>query len=298
MASFVLLLVCLALGVLVARLGSHPAGLHKHLNWWVLYIALPATVLEIIPRLTFSSSLWFLAAGMWLIFLGAWWLFHQIGTRLGWSRGTIGAIVLTAGLSNSSFVGFPLIEALRGKEALTHAAIADQLGCFLAISIGGALVVAMYAGGKTDARTIGRKILLFPPFLSLLAASLVALTPGWPPLADSVLARISGSLAPLALFSVGLQLRMHLNAQRVVPFLAGLGWKLGLAPLLVFALGKALHIEASILTVTVLEAAMAPMISAAILAEQADLDPELANMMVGLGILLSFITVPLWNLLL
>ncbi len=297
MASFLLLLLCLSLGFITARIGAHPKDLHKHLNWWVLHIALPATVLEIIPRLQFDASLWFLAAGMWIVFLGAWLLFHQVGTRLGWSRGTIGAIVLTAGLSNSSFVGFPLIEALRGKEALTYAAIADQLGCFMAISIGGSLVVAMYSGGKTDARIIVRKILLFPPFISLVVAALVKLTPGWPAMVDEVLARISSSLAPLALFSVGLQLQLKLSAHRIAPFATGLVWKLGAAPLLIFTLGRLLDIQGDIFTVTLLESSMAPMISAAILAEQHDLDPSLANMMVGVGLLLSFISVPLWNLL-
>lgn len=298
MASFLLLLICLLLGTLVSHLGRPPEGLAKSLNWWVLYIALPATVLEIIPKLEFNASLWFLFVSMWLIFICAWWLFHQLGTRLGWSRGSIGAIVLTAGLCNTSFVGFPLIEALRGKQALSHAAIADQLGAFMAMSIGGALLMAFYAGGRADARSITRRILLFPPFIALLAAILVAQTPGWPLLVDEVLARISVSLAPLALFSVGLQLRLALSKHRIAPLLTGLGWKLGAAPLLVYVLGRTLEISQPILTVSVLEAAMAPMISAAILAEQANLDPPLANMMVGLGILISFVTVPLWNLLL
>ena len=38
---------------------------------------------------------------------------------------------------------------------------------------------------------------------------------------------------------------------------------------------------------------MAPMISAAILADQNDLEPQLANTVLGVGILLSFLTVPL-----
>ena len=38
---------------------------------------------------------------------------------------------------------------------------------------------------------------------------------------------------------------------------------------------------------------MAPMISAAILAEQNDLEPQLANTVLGIGIVLSLVTVPL-----
>jgi len=297
MASFLLLMVCLLLGMAVAHLAHPPSGLARSLNWWVLNIALPATVLAIIPTLQFSTSLWFLAASLWLTFICAWLLFHRLGVYCNWSRDTIGALVLVAGLGNTSFVGFPLIEALRGKEALTYAAIADQLGTFMAISIGGTLVVAVYTGGQTSARIITRKVLSFPPFIALMVAVLVSLTPGWPGLINDLLNRIGNTLAPLALFSVGLQLQLKSIKHETQTLLAGLSWKLGIAPLLVLSCGWLLHIEPPILTVTLLEAAMAPMISAAILAEQHNLNPPLANMMVGLGILLSFITVPLWNLL-
>jgi hypothetical protein len=39
---------------------------------------------------------------------------------------------------------------------------------------------------------------------------------------------------------------------------------------------------------------MAPMITAAIIADQYQLNPKLANLMVGTGILLSFVTTGLW----
>ena len=40
---------------------------------------------------------------------------------------------------------------------------------------------------------------------------------------------------------------------------------------------------------------MAPMVSAAILADQHNLDPPVANTLLGVGTLLGFVTVPLWN---
>ena len=43
---------------------------------------------------------------------------------------------------------------------------------------------------------------------------------------------------------------------------------------------------------------MAPMISAAILADQHHLEPALANGVLGFGIVASLATVPLWSLLL
>jgi hypothetical protein len=49
-----------------------------------------------------------------------------------------------------------------------------------------------------------------------------------------------------------------------------------------------------VLSVTVFEAAMGPMIGASIVAMDHELDPPLVTLMVGLGIPLSFITLPVW----
>jgi predicted permease len=121
---------------------------------------------------------------------------------------------------------------------------------------------------------------------------------GWPATIEPVLDRIGATLVPLALFSVGLQFRVRFEAGQMVPIALGLSWKLFLAPVIVFFVGTFLQISPPILTVAVLESAMAPMISAAILAEQHHLEPSLANTLLGLGIVLSFLTVPLANALL
>ncbi len=63
-------------------------------------------------------------------------------------------------------------------------------------------------------------------------------------------------------------------------------------------LGAITGVGGLVLTVGVLQAAMAPMVSAAILADEYELEPTLANTVLGVGIVLSLITIPLGNLLL
>ena len=82
-----------------------------------------------------------------------------------------------------------------------------------------------------------------------------------------------------------------------MPMAAGLGWKMLAAPLLVFGTGRVLGVSGIPFEVGVLQAATAPMISAGILAQQSGLAPKLANTVVGVGIVLSLLSVPLWNLL-
>jgi predicted permease len=296
MSAFALLIACLLLGALVARLARPPLGLAQGLNWWVINIALPALILELIPQLHFDAQLWFLVLSQWLVFVGAFALFRLLGGRLGWSRGRIGALTLVCGLGNTSFMGYPLLDALHGREGLALGVVADQLGCFVMLAVGGTLVSALYSGAQTRPREIARRVLLFPSFVALVIGAVVGQLGGWPAIADEILQRIGSTLVPLALFSVGLRFRLQLGNGQALPLVLGLGWKLLLAPLLVLLLGWTAGVGGLTLTIGVLQAAMAPMISAAILADQHNLDPPLANSVLGAGILLSLATVPLWSL--
>jgi predicted permease len=292
MSALVLLFACFLLGVLVARFASPPPGLAPALNWWVIYIALPALVLELIPGLRLDAQLWFLPAAMWIVFGGAWALAAAIGKWLGWSRERIGAVTLVAGLSNTAFAGYPLIEALHGREGLALAVVADQLGCLIVLATGGIFVATLYSGGRPRAHHIVRRVLLFPAFIAFFVGLAAGKFGGWPDELERTFARVGATLSPLALFSIGLQFRLRLGRSQLGAVSVGLGWKIALAPFVAYLVGRAAGVEGLILTVGVLQAAMAPMVSSAILAEQHRLEPDIANMTLGAGILLSLLTVP------
>src|SRR5476649_2772944 len=158
MSALVLLFACLALGILVAHLARPPAGLAQALNWWVINIALPALVLNVIPRIHFEAQFWFLTAANWLVFIGAWLLFAALGKVFGWSRARVGALTLVGGLGNAAFMGYPMIQALRGAPGLALAVIGDQTGCFTALVIGGVAVTVIYAQRELRAWQVLRQI--------------------------------------------------------------------------------------------------------------------------------------------
>lgn len=295
MNAFLLLFLCFALGILVARFVKTPPGMVPGLNWWVLNVALPALVLDLVPRLHFNWQLWFLIIPMWCVFLGAWVVCAIFGHWLKWSRERIGALTLVAGLSNSAFTGYPLIEALRGKEGLALAVITDQLGCFPALAAGGIAVAAWYSGGKPQPAAIAKRIVTFPPFLALIVGSVVGALGGWPAPLIGAFERLGATLSPLALFSIGMQLTLQLSREQFGAVGFALAWKLAVAPLLVFATGIAFGIHGTVLAVVVLQAGMSPMISAAILADQYGLEPRVVNATLGVGILISLLTIPLLN---
>src|SRR5262245_52272230 len=268
MATLLILFVCLALGMLCRRFATLPDGIVAGLNWWVLNIALPALVLALVPHVTIDAHLWFPVVGMYVTFLGAWAVFAALGRLLAWSPARVGCLTLVCGLGNTSFIGYPMIEALHGKAGLAIAVIADQLGCFPMLAAGGIVVASTYSGRGTSAAAIVRRVLTFPAFVCLVIGVAVGLLGGLPAVLEKLLLQIGQTLTPLALFSVGLQFRLHLSRDQGGALAAGLGWKLLFAPLAVLVIGVAAGVGGLPLTVGVLQAAMAPMISAAILADQ------------------------------
>ena len=285
-----LLVASLVLGMLARRSGRFPEPTAPVLNAYVLNVALPALVLRSIHHLTLAPALLLAALTPWAVFGAACLFFRAVGPRLGLGRASVAALVLSGGLSNTAFVGLPFIEGVRGPEGLRVAVVIDQLGSFLVLSTVAALFAASAAARDTRPRVLVRKVLTFMPFLALVAGFLSQAW-AWPEAVDGVLARLGAPLTPLALFSVGYQLRLGEFAGRGRALLLGLGFKLVLAPLGLALLLLALpRLGRLVFDVSVLQAAMGPMVTGAILAVDHELDPELAVLMVGVGVPLSFLT--------
>ncbi len=191
-----------------------------------------------------------------------------------------------------------MIEAWIGRDGLPYGIVIDQLGSYLALSTFGLMVAARYSGQPLHWSEMARRIVTFPPLVALVIA-LVLRPVTFPPVLDDALARLGATVAPIALLSVGCQLRLgalrtHLNAVAL-----GLGYKLVLGPLVIaLALVLLFQLDAPTTslarTVIVFEAAMGPMIGAAVVANHFKLNNEVTSLMVGLGVPLSLIGAPLW----
>jgi malate permease and related proteins len=171
----------------------------------------------------------------------------------------------------------------------------DQLGTYLVLSTVGIVLICLYSEGAVTRSEIVKRIVTFPPLIALVVA--VALLPvPYPPVLSSVLARLGGTLAPLALVSVGLRLHPRELAGRRELLAMGLGYKLIVAPLLILVLYAGLiGLRGRTTEVTLLfEAAMPPQIGGSIVAIQYGLDARLISLMVGIGAVAAFLTLPVW----
>jgi predicted permease len=292
--NLILLAVAFLAGILLRKTGRFPDSTPFALNGFVVHVSLPALTLLHIHRLQFDRTLLLTALMPWLFFGAAWAFFRVAGKVAGLPARTIGALILVAGLGNTSFVGLPMIEAWYGKEWLGVGVVADQLGSFLVLSTMGILTATAYSSGAATARELVRRVVLFPPFQALLLALLIRPVT-YPDAMVAVLQKLGDTLTPLALASVGFQLRFRLSPGVARPLALGLLFKLLLAPAFIALLYVVvLRQGGPVIRVTIFEAAMAPMITAGIIAIDHDLDPPLVTLLLGVGIPLSFLTLAGW----
>lgn len=297
MINFILIGVCISTGLFMKAFKLINADAHKGINTWIIYMAIPAVALKYIPAVKWSNDLLLPAIMPVIVWTGSWLLFKLYSLKFHISPATRTALTLTAGLGNTSFVGFPLIQAYYGEHAISIAVICDQVTFVLMSTVGAMMAMSATSAKGLDTAAVILKLIRFPPFVAFILALIL---PRFFDLSimNPFFEKIAVTLVPLALFTVGLQLNFKGWRGELILLLPGLGYKLLVAPLLIFGLAFVLHIKGIIPRISVFEASMAPMITAAVIADQYGLNPKLANLMVGTGIMLSFITSALWVLLL
>ena len=300
MSNLILLFVCLIIGIVLKKSKIIPENFHTSLNAFVINISLSAFSLYYISKIELNSSVIYPVLVVWIGIFAAILFFAGLGKIFGWKSSLIGALIMCAGFGNTSFVGIPLIQAMYGEEGLKTVMLVDQPG-FVALSTVGILVANFYSGSKDSLLKHLSKILKFQPFIAFVIALLLNIfSIEIPKDFDEVLMKLGATTVPLALVSVGSQMQWKkIEKKEGFHLFIGLLFKLVLLPLIILVIYKYIfHQNGDVIDICILEAAMAPMITAAIIASAHDLEPKFCNLMVAVGIPLSILTVGIWHLLL
>lgn len=273
-----------------------PENSYVILNNIVMYICLPALALLYIPELKVTSNTIYPLAVTYIVFFLGVFLFIVPGKFLNFDMQTTGALILTAGLCNTSFVGFPVLITLFGEEGLKVGVLIDQAGSFVILATAGTIVASVYSHGKASYKNILKKISVNPSFIAFIIGLVMNIyNLKFSGETKELLEKAGSPMAFLALISVGLQLRISLKHLPIKELMAGLTYKLVIAPLVIFIIyflitkGKGIDVQVSLI-----ESAMPPMVMGSVLASAFNLNPKLANLMVGIGIPLSFLTIAIW----
>ena len=286
------------LGFILKQQKIVPAHFYRLVNRFIIFVPLPALTLYYIPNIPKAASLLYPIASAWLIFfLSILFVFILYQKRVV-NKYTAVAIILTCGLGNTSFVGYPILELLYGKKGVQYGIMVDQPGTFLLLSTFGIIIAASMQTGQFSMKTIFKRLFGFPPFLCFLFAMLA------PPELfttdiSNILKKVGSLMVPLALLSIGMQFEWNLDAVKSRNFILGLSYKLIFAPLAVYLLYHVfLGKTGLMIDVSVIQCAMPPMITGSIIASEYGHDEQLANALATFGIPFSVITIFIWSLIL
>ena len=168
MNNLLMILISLILGLLLQKVKGLPKETHVSINTIILHICLPSLIFVSLPTLIWNPALLSICFVAWIIFGGSFLFFTFLGKRFAWSRATVGCLILTAGLGNTAFVGFPIIELAYGKEAVKYAVLLDQAGTFLICSSFGVWASSFFSETSFSHFEILKRVAVFPPFVSLM----------------------------------------------------------------------------------------------------------------------------------
>ena len=286
------------LGWLVRTIRPVPVVVTAWADKYVLQVALPAVIIAKISTVTFDADVVLPIAVAWAVMLAAIVAVLIASRVFNWSRSLTGALLLVGVLGNTSFLGLGMVESLLGADHLASAIAYDQVGTFVGLALWGSFVASTYGAGKGGWKSILNRLVRFGPFLALLA-SLVFRVIELPDDVYPVFNGIGKTVAPVAMCAMGLRFTLSVNRSVQVPALFGLVTKMAVLPGLVCVVAVLVGSPQDLAwSTSILQAAAPPMVTAGVVAVGAGLSAELVAFMVGVGTLVSFVSLPLLSLIL
>lgn len=281
---FLFLLIALGAGLSKLRvLQNH------HISWatkWIVYVALPAVALAKLSKLSLNVEMLAPALSAFIIFIGSAMLFLVVFKNY-FTRDQRITLTIIAGLGNTSFIGFPLINFYYGEDYLPIAVIFDQ-GSFFLFATAAQYLISARDGSFSISHSF-KKIILFPPFLGLIIA--LTIPTDWMfGIHEQVLLWLGKTISPVAMIIVGYQVARFVNLKFTKPMFYGLAYKLLLAPILIWGFMMLIDASEMVFKTSVFEASMAPMITPAILLIEHRIERQLTAQLLSWGIFLSFVT--------
>lgn len=263
---------------------------------FVFYFSLPALALVKIRELEFNEVILNIIVISYVAMGVASIVSYFIGKALNLNRNVLATFMIVSIFGNTSFVGFAYVESFYSSNDLVYPLVYDQIGSFVALLTIGVLFIA-WGSQKEQKITIKQKfkMLLTPPLQAIIFAIILhgVTFPGY---VEGILVKLEATLIPLVTMIVGMKLELRAFKNYFKESLIAVAVKMIIVPMLMFFFMYLFYdLKATWSKITFIEIAMPPMTMAVVLAIRGGLNKDLAINALGLGILLSFIIVPIWN---
>ena len=202
-----------------------------------------------------------------------------------------GLYIFMTVFSNIGFMGFPVMKAIFGNEAVFYTAIFNMIFNLLVFSVG----TLMMSYGTDQKVKIDPKSLLSPGVIASLVALLIYFTKlQVPTVISSTVSMIGDITTPMAMLLIGstlanIPLKEVFNELRIYPYTF---IKQVLVPILAFPILNLVIQDPLILGITLIMISMPVANSAVLFATQYEGDVSLAAKTVFMTTLLSIVTIP------
>ena len=291
--QMVVLFLLLLVGYAANKLGWMNAAFNKAFSGFIINVTTPALILHSVMGGEKVLTIWeiLLLLAVSLISYGVIILLSMVFPKLmRMDRRDGDTFRLMIIFSNTAFMGFPVVAALMGTEALFYAAIFNMPFNFLLYTYG----VRLMSGGS--AQGFDRKTLLSPCVIAATVALILYLSPiKVPDLIVTTLDYLSGITIPGAMLILGSTLAL-------IPLRSVfLDWriyvlsvlKLAIIPVLVWAVVRVLPLPDMIGKMTVVMWALPVATNCTLLATQYGGDEALSSKGILITTLLSVVTIPI-----
>ena len=298
MNIYLVVLISLGAGLCFQRVPGLSERLTPIINNFAVYIAVPAIILAKVPTLDITPDSLFIVGAAWGTAALSLMLIYMLSAWLKWSKEATIVCAILAGLGNTGFLGLALIKVLANDQVVGYAVIYHQLGSFLIMSLVLPVLPMIQASiSASDSRaqislaTLVKRVLLFPASVCLVIALLLPIEPLTKHL-HLPLEWLGLTLLPCAMLVVGMQLHLRVEKQHWLPVASVLSIKMLLMPAIVAAAGLILSVEQDVFRSSVMQSAMASMVTPSIFLIGLNFAPRLTAAILGISTLLSFLTVP------
>jgi len=296
MSNFVVIFLCLLFGYLFRYFKLIKKGGHLAINTWVIYVGLPSIALKYIPQIQWSMDYMYTALLPFLGFGVSYLFFKGLNRWFKFSKRTLYTLIIVAGLSNTSFIGFPLVSTYYGEEFLKVAIVSDQI-TFFTLSLFGVLLAAgsrnIFDDNNTKYFFILKRLFTFPPFIACLVALLLKDYLKYEVM-NEVFTSFASTVSPMALFSIGLQLNFKRISYELNALYVGILVKLLLIPSIALLLFYLLDLNGDFFRVSVFEMSMPCLVASSIIIEKFGLNVKFANTLIGFSIIIGLMLSYLW----
>lgn len=195
-------------------------------------------------------------------------------------------------ISNSGFLGNPMVEGIYGADGLLYAALFMLPVRIVMWTVGMAVFL------KGEKGKLWKNILTHPCIVAIYAGVIVMISGvQFPTFVEKTITGISNCNTPLSMMLVGMMLaevKPKGLIDKTMVFYASV--RLLVIPAVIFALTAYLPIDGMLRGITVIMAGMPAPITTALLSAKYGGDEQYATGMIFLSTLLSLITLPLWCL--